>query len=701
MQFKGLVLAVAMAFVPLAFSASAHAGDAAKAKRFLMSARTNAETQRWEYLDENMKKAAAEMEGLSDAQKTALLAEVTAIKLMVTTSVEEDVTKRLDRAAAAEPKMAKLDTDRAAMRLNSDEATKYADAAVIEKLRTRLAGMTGAAVAKPTPAPTMPVPASGKPAPTGDLLAATVRVRQARTYLNQNDPGFAERMVEQAVKLLETVPEADQAPVMADIAAVNKEIEAAFLKAQRDEEFRRVDSQVSRWVGTAENSIMDGIVSSYEWHDKSQKLLQTNDVHTHMDAELIKKYQARIDAARVKMRAHNKAVALDRSADILKELEEKVAADPFKGADEQEAYKIFSKLQSLSLRVEAEFRHIPKDDADIKAVLDRLAAANAKAEAAGGKWGIEQMQKQFVARWEYTSNPFAGWDSEKLDAKKAAQGSVDGLNKTIAAIRGINYWLNERDTKETLEKHKDDKVVSATMAAARKVLDEASARLNDAFNTVLAEIERQPMPGREADRMLIRYLIHDAEEWFAGTKYKDGNVARAVAVDDKWKAEMARIEKERAETLRRMTAEASAAWPKIEAKSGAASGFSPADAERWKGKTIKIKGYYNRARWDFDATYDFAVDIKGTPVAGNYAPHVLEAYNQVQEKSHYGIDDHTGWDLIAVVEGMGTINRRVTTEWKDKDTRQLLFKTEGHVAEPCVIIKIIGLHTGPLAVGPK
>ncbi|HEV8379268.1 MAG TPA: hypothetical protein VGP99_10490, partial [Tepidisphaeraceae bacterium] len=639
MRVNGFVIVIAAALALL--SSSSHAGDAAKARRFLMSARTNAETQRWEYLDENMKKAAAEMEGLSDAQKAPLLAEVVAIKAMVTKSVEEDVTKRLDRAAQAEPKMAKLDTDRAAMRLNSDEAKTYADPAVIEKLRARLASMTGdASAAKPPSAPVAPAPATGRPAPTGDLLAATVRVRQARTYLAQGDPGFAERMVEQAIKLLETVPEADQAPVMADVAMLNRDIEAAYLKAQRDEEFRRVNEQVSRWVRTAENSIMEGIVSNYEWVDKSHNLLQTNDVHTYLDAELIKKYQERVDAARVKLRAHNKAVALDRSADILKELEEKVAADPFKGADEQVAYKIFSKLQSLSLRVQAEFRHIPQDDAQIKAVLDRLAAANAKAEAAGGNWGIEQMQKQFVARWEYTSNPFAGWDSEKLDAKKAAKGSVEGLNKTIQAIRGTTYWLNERDTKETLEKHKDDKVVAATVSVARKVLDDASAKLNDGFNTVLAEVERQPMPGREADRAMIRYLIHDAEEWFAGTKYKDANVARAVAVEDKWKAEVARIEKERAETLKRMTAEASAAWPKIEAKSAAASGFSPADAERWKGKTIKIKGYYNRTGWDFDSMYHYAVDIKGIPVAGNYAPHVLEAYNQAQEKSHYGINDH-------------------------------------------------------------
>src|SRR5215208_7192977 len=226
MQAKRFALISAAFGLILMLAGTTWAGDAAKAKRFLMSAKTNAETQRWEYLDENMKKAAAEMEGLSDAQKAPLLAEVAAIKAMVTQSVEEDVTKRLDRAAAAaEPKMAKLDTDRALMRLNSDEAKTYADAAVVEKLRTRLAGMTGVAVAKPEPKPTTPAPTTGKPAATADLLAAQVRVRQARTYLNQNDPGFAQRSVDQAIKLLETVPQADRDPVLADILVLMQDIE--------------------------------------------------------------------------------------------------------------------------------------------------------------------------------------------------------------------------------------------------------------------------------------------------------------------------------------------------------------------------------------------------------------------------------------------------------------------------------------------
>jgi hypothetical protein len=53
------------------------------------------------------------------------------------------------------------------------------------------------------------------------------------------------------------------------------------------------------------------------------------------------------------------------------------------------------------------------------------------------------------------------------------------------------------------------------------------------------------------------------------------------------------------------------------------------------------------------------------------------------------------------VEGPGTIRRRVFTEWKDKDTREVLFKTESYVKEPCVRVRVIGVNAGPLAVGGR
>src|SRR5215213_1208409 len=95
-----------------ALASAALAGDAAKAKRNLMSAKSSAEGGRWGDLDGAMKRAAADMEGLSDAEKKPLLAEVEAIRALVTKDIEGDVTRRLDRAAKAEPGSGKLDVQR-------------------------------------------------------------------------------------------------------------------------------------------------------------------------------------------------------------------------------------------------------------------------------------------------------------------------------------------------------------------------------------------------------------------------------------------------------------------------------------------------------------------------------------------------------------------------------------------------------------
>jgi hypothetical protein len=696
-------LAVGLVFAVT--SATAVAGDAARAKRDLMSAKDKAEGGRWDGFDDVMKRAAADMEGLSDAERKPLLAEVEAIRALVTKSIEEDVTKRLDRAAKAEPGSRKLDTQRAEMRLKSDEVA-YADPAAIAKLTARLASINGgAAPGAPAAATTAKNPPASTPQPTAgmspDLQTAISRVRTANSMYEQGDRQIAERMLREAVGLVEKLPEADRAPVLADVAALTRKIDEAELKAQRDEEFRRIDEQVGRYVRTAEGSIQPGVVSDPEWIDKSEQLLATHPAQTYLGAARVKEYQARLDATRAKLRAHNKAVAVERSADVLKELEEKVAADPFKGADELTANQIYTDLTYLGKRVLGEFARVPKDEPEVKAVFDRVAAANAKIEALAGKWATKKAEEQFAAGWTFASKNFEGWEAERLSADDAARGRVEGLGKTTQAVRGTVYWLEDDQTKRTAERYKGSAAVEATLASARKTLETASAKLNDGFGTVLGTLEKAPMPRRAADRYVAPQLTHSAGEWFAGTKYREANVARAKALDDKWNAEVARLEKERLETLKAMTAAATAAWPAIAAGLGADASFNPGDPEQWKGKVVRIRGHYNRRSWDFDGQYDFAADVKGVPVGGVFAPHVTKAYQEAQEKSQWGVADHTDWDVIAVVEGPGTINRRVWTEWKDKDTREVLFKTESYVPEKCVRVRVIGVNAGPLAVGGR
>jgi hypothetical protein len=711
-------------------------GDAAKAKRNLMFVKMSAEASRWGDLDSAMAKVTADMDGLSDAEKAPLMAEIAAIKSMVTAAIAEEVTKRLDKAATADPKMAKFDLERAAGRLNSDEARTYADPTVIEKLRARIADMQGApaapapapapkapepppsapaAVKPPAPAPVSPPPAPASPAPalaspppapppakeSYELVTAKSKLRTARTMLDQGDVKIAAGMVGQIQRALEAVPPPDRGPVEADLGGLLQGISEAEVKVKRAEELRRIDEQVGRYVRTAESGIMDGIVCDSEWIDKSERVLSGGDAQTYLSPAQIQQYRARLDATRVRLKAHNKAVALSRSAGILEELEARVASDPFAGADQRVngAYEVYSGIKTLSDRVRAEFSRIPHDDAEIISVLDRVAAADAKAEAAGGAFAIKKMEERFAETWNLASQAFAGWDSERAAAPAAGQ-RVIGLEKTARAVGSAVYWSTSTETRQILGTYGTNAVVKATVEAARKTLDAAASVLSDAFARVLDGAEKQPMPKRESERVEITYLAHDAANWLAGTPHQAAIVARAQKLAATWQAEVARLEKEMAAKLAKLTAEANAAWPKIEAAAGADKEFDIAKAERWAGKTVEIRGYWNRTGWDFDAAWDFAVDIMGRPIAGTFEPHVRAAFDEGSSHTQFGIDDHVGWDVIGIVQPSGTINRRVTTEWKDKDTNQVILKTESHVPESCVVLKIIGLRAGPVAVGP-
>jgi hypothetical protein len=700
-NFKPLAAGIWAGVIVLGLCGSARAGDAGRARRDLMFALDNAQTQRWDDFISNMQKAEVDMEGLGDAEKAPLQQQMAQIKDVVTQSIQEDVNRRLDKAAQAGAGEDKLDIDRTTMRLNSDEA-KFADKAALDKLKARLGSVSGGGSPSPAPKPDTPAPTVTPKGPMSeDISTAVSRMRTAHAMFEQGEPRIAEKMMREAIKLVESAPAAGKNAILSDAAALSKQIDAADLKAEHDEEARRVDEQVHRYIFTADSSIEPGTVCDPEWIDKSEALLASHDVQTYMEPAKIKEYQTQLDGIRQKLRTHNIQVSLERSAANLKDLEDEVAADPFKGADEASAHRTYVDLKTLSQRVRKEFDGVPKEEPQVSAVLDRVAAADSKIESAAGKWAVQQVEEQFASSWKFNSQDFAGWEQENLDPAAAANRQVAGLEKTARAIRGTIYWFNDADTKQTVSRYGTDASIAATVQAAQKLLDNASAKLNSAFNAVLEQAEHKPMPGRETDRAQVLYLVSDGARWFDGTKYKDANVARASALDAKWKAQVAQMEKEMEETLKQLTAEANAAWPAIEASVAPQKGFDPADPGSWKGKTIEIKGRYNRSGWDFDGAYSWAADVKGIPVAGDYDEHVAQAFAAGEHHTKFGIDDHVGWDVIAIVQGPGTIRRKTITEWRDKETHEPIMKTESYVSEPCVVIKIIGLRAGPVAVGPK
>ena len=114
---------------------------------------------------------------------------------------------------------------------------------------------------------------------------------------------------------------------------------------------------------------------------------------------------------------------------------------------------------------------------------------------------------------------------------------------------------------------------------------------------------------------------------------------------------------------------------------------------------MRFKAVRNRTGWDFDGQYDLVIWVDGKPLAGNYAPKVRQAFNAASEQIGDIVEDHQDWDVVAVIDGTGTVNQRYTTEVKAADMT-VLGKIEGTRPVECVLVKVIAVHAGPVAVGP-
>src|SRR5205823_300323 len=213
---------------------------------------------------------------------------------------------------------------------------------------------------------------------------------------------------------------------------------------------------------------------------------------------------------------------------------------------------------------------------------------------------------------------------------ESSQGMSDLLMpKTVEAIHRVEYWLDDSSVKEAVAKYPNNATIKGAVGAANKTLETAAAKLNAAFNSLLDEAEKLPTPTDKYVRERPDSMARDAERFFKGTKYLDANAARAKKLYDKWEGEVAGAAKAADALYDKMVEQANAAWPKIDADIKAEDGFNPADADKMKGKTVRLKGVYNRSGWDYDHAYDFAMAINGMPVAGNYDDNVNAAFRDV------------------------------------------------------------------------
>jgi hypothetical protein len=591
-------------------------------------------------------------------------------------------------------------TDDAKQKL--DEAEKFLDGlpddekAPITKqiaaLRDKLgAGKPAGNAASPSGTPTA--------APTGgtDQGASDEAYRRVDRVLTMaeddvtTNPDRAQNDIEQVTSTMDS-DDVKKALTPAARAKLQARIEAMQAKVKSNggsEAARRLTSRIESDLSSVNQMAGYDPRSASAQINHAKTLLASDDAQ-NLDAATVKRLEGKITDAEAALQNGIKKSALARATPPLKEFEDRTQTDPFKDVQPISAYKVTEEFRALRSRVVAEMQRIAKDDPDRKAFEDRLEAAQKKLDGYDAAFASANAEMGLTNRWKYLSEGFSGWDQEGT-VRSRDPFAEPSLPKTEQAAMESKHFLDEKETVDA--SHKPEmKDAAAAIAEAQKTLADVQAKLDAAFNQWMDGAEKQPRPqgptrfaiGSAAD------MARWADSRLAGTKYHDADVARAKKLD----------QKQFEETLAKMTADANDAWPKISSGIQTQEGFSPADVASARGKTFRFVKVRNRSGWDFDHQYDLVMWVDGKPVAGNFAPNIKKAFNEAPRQIGDSVDDHIDWEVIAIVQGRGSVNRRFTTEVKDEH-QETFAKIEGTEPVDCVVVKVIAIHAGPIAMGPK
>jgi hypothetical protein len=668
-------------------------------KSRLVQVKSFIESRRMGEIESTLKAAEGFLAGLTEDERAPLVAEIAALRAHVATMLTSDDERKIS-AAKGKLRQARsqLESDPTAdvSALLGVAAGYFAgvpDHHTVE-IRAEIAAL------RPQPKAAAAAPVAAPPRTTGvsdddaaKLSRARSRIVEARNQIGSGRLDAVAPTLELALEFLAGLSEATRAPVLADVEAVRTELAAAM----RADQIRIVTTRFERYLRNAASNIESQPAAAATGLDQARELLASDDATGTLSATELEDLRARIADVGTRLAQRNRAEALERAAPAMRELEERVASDPFAGIDSREARLVWSRLAELQHRVVSWLRDLPPDDAEAAAFRTRLVATDAAIDRASAVWGKAQLEAEVEGGWAAIAAAIAGWEDETATGEPLADPE---LPKTRAAIQRIRYLLDDPQTKQIRAEHGSDPKLEATFREAKFVFQAAADKLAAAYQDVLDAAEQRPAPMRrlELDRPLL--LTFAAESALEGTRHRETVVSRARALGARWKAEVAELMQARRQIYDRLTDEAAARWPEIVARLGARDGFDPMD-EAWRGKAVVLSGIYNRAGWDFSPRdYPLSFRLDGVPLAGRYEPHVIAALEHAWFELKLDVSDRIAWDVVAIVEGPGQIAERTTVILRDRKTNLEVGKLEEYRPISCVELRVIALHVGPVAVGP-
>jgi len=556
-----------------------------------------------------------------------------------------------------------------------------------------------------TPAPAPPPPAVAAPAPTTERRQLTdaeyseqSRLRGSiRSVFSRVETRRTEGALEELATIepqLATLPDFATEQMRAQIV----EIRTMYQQIVGGEAGRIASSELNRHLNRA-----DGSIETMSWHHTRESLahverrLDEADVKSALSADEIAGYRKRAADIRQRLAAFIKQDAIERTRDVILELEREVTK-AFAGVAEHEIYKRKNDLDRLRMRVLSGLRHADETDPDIAAIAKRVALTDDVVEKALLAVAKKQLDAAVSNDWSVIEQDIAGWDAEQ-DTQSLEGLYEPSLPKTRMAIQRTRWLLDAPDTKERRAAHPSDPAIQLPYQTAERTLADAGAKLAEAYSRVLAHAESLPTPLSQFTLVRPNLLAYSAEADLAGTPAREAVVGRARALDERWKAEVAAIYKLRQDLYDKLDAESDTAWPVMRDATEA----QPFDRETARvGSVVLLEQVYNRCGWDFGSrAYSFAVQLGDAVLGGSYEPHVLAALEHAWYHLKLSVNDRIPWDVIGVVEGPDKIGVRTTVTLRDKSSGAKIGELEEWPPIDCLRIRIVALRAGPVAVTPR
>lgn len=521
----------------------------------------------------------------------------------------------------------------------------------------------------------------------------------ARTAIGQDPPDLdsAGTALELAQAEFEGLPEAAKKAAAAELEAAKKAVADAKKAVIR----KNLAAGFQKFVDTTKERIAAKEDVS-ETLDKVEERLRDPELKTVLTAEEIAANFAVVAGLRKANGANLLPMLLPR---LEEEVEEFAKRYPdwykrLKDGDNSDRRNVQGTFDQESRRIDGYLRNLPADHPQVAAAAAKYLPLTKQFRAEVAR----QMSGEVVARMKETwDNSFsagaAGWEKETAGATlKEVLGGADRLNapKTAAVVQLADRWLEDWNENEQAKALAEEPAVKAAFNRVKALRKAASDRLARFAEAVVVEAEKAGATDATRNR-LASFADDDLRILLAGHPRQAELQARLKTLVETLDKAAVAAEEARKELYRKLAEKAAAEWPGISAKLGGAEGFDPAKAADYKGKTFRLT-ITNVIGYDFKRDgFDFAARINGVPFAGVYAPEVKETVKDVQKKTRRFIPDEK-MIIVAVYEG----TRGRLLEFHDRTTdlgggNKVKSRIEIPVEVP--VIRIIGLYSGPVAVG--